>query len=118
MTDDGAAKVRVRPRYRGGILAALTLALGVCAVSINCPAAEPSGQMPARPLGTLLAAYSEHILSESAMAGQKGAGLSPPSIVTNEANSSAKVMLWDEMKTAPLLNPAQDGVVTGGVSGK
>jgi len=27
-------------------------------------------------------------------------------------------MLWDEMKTSPILNPAPDGVVTGGIGGK
>jgi hypothetical protein len=117
MRDDGEANLRVRPRRMGIILSALALVAGVWVLSAQCHAAEPSGPTPVRELRTLLAAASENILSESDMAGQTGAGLRPPSIVSNET-SSARVTLWDEIKTSPILNPAQDGIVTGGVSGK
>ena len=101
------------------IVAALALAaVAVWLLSAQCDAAEPSGSMPAHGLGTLLAAASENILSELAMADQKGAGLRPPSINANEENGAPKVMLWDEMKTSPIMNPAPDGVVTGGIGGK
>ena len=117
MRDDGEANLRVRPRRMGIILSALALVAGVWVLSAQCHAAGPSGSTPERELRTLLAACSENILPEFAMAGQMGAGLRPPSIISNET-SSAKVMLWDEMRTSPMLNPAQDGIVTGGVSGK
>ena len=101
------------------IFAALALAAGVCVLSAECNAAEPSsGSIPAHGLSTLLAASSESVLSELAMAGQKGSGLRPPNIATDEASGGSKVMLWDEMKTSPILNPSQDGVVIGGVSGR
>jgi hypothetical protein len=108
----------MRPRRMSSIVAALALAVAVWLSSAQSDAAEPSGSMPARGLSTLLAAASENILSESAMADQKGAGLRPPSISANEENGAPKVMLWDEMKTSPILNPAPDGVVTGGIGGK
>ena len=118
MTDNGEAGLRVKPRRMSNIIAALALAVAVWVLSAQCDAAEPSGSMPAHGLSTLLAAASENILSESAMAGQKGAGLRPPSLNANEENGAPKVMLWDEMKTSPILNPAPDGVVTGGIGGK
>jgi hypothetical protein len=118
MTDNGEADLRVRPRRMRSIFAALALAVGVWALSAQCDAAEPSGSMPAHGLSTLLAAASENIVSESAMADQKGAGLRPPSINANGADAAPKVMLWDEMKTSPILNPTPDGVVTGGIGGK
>ena len=118
MTDNGEAGLRVRPRRMSSIIAALALAVAVWVSSAQCDAAEPSGSMPAHGLSTLLAAASENIVSESAMADQKGAGLRPPSINANEENGAPKVMLWDEMKTSPILNPASDGVVTGGIGGK
>ena len=118
MKDNGEAGLRVRPRRMSSIVAALALAVAVWLSSAQCDAAEPSGSMPAHGLSTLLAAASESILSESAMADQKGAGLRPPSINANEADGAPKVMLWDEMKTSPILNPAPDGVVTGGIGGK
>jgi hypothetical protein len=114
MTDNRETDLRVRPRRISSIFAALALAVGVCVLSAQCDAAEPSGSMTAHPLSTLLAAASENILSESAMADQKGAGLRPPNINTNEANGVPKVMLWDEMKTSPILNPTPDGTVIGG----
>jgi hypothetical protein len=98
--------------------AALALAIGVLLLSAECRSAELPGSMHEPELSKLLAACSENILSESVMAGQKGAGLRPPSIVANEANGGPKVMLWDEVKTSPILNPAQDGVVTGGSPGR
>lgn len=105
-------------RARRG-LAALVLIAGVSLLSAECSAGEPSGARPGRELGALLEACSQNILSESAMAGQKGAGLlRPPSVIANETTSAPKIMLWDEMKTSPMLNPTQDGVVVGGVGGK
>ena len=118
MMGNGEANLRVRARRMSSIFAALALVAGVCVLSAECDAAEPSGSMPAHGLSTLLAASSENVLSESAMAGQKGSGLRPPNIATDEASSGSKVMLWDEMKTSPILNPSQDGVVIGGVSGR
>lgn len=103
---------------KSSIFAAFALAVGVWVLSAECDAAEPSGSTPAHRVSTLLAASSENILSESDMADQKGAGLRPPSISANEASGVPKVMLWDEMKTSPILNPPQDGVVTGGLSAK
>ena len=84
----------------------------------ECEAAEATSSAPANGVSTLLAAASENILSESAMAEQKGSGFRPPNIFANEANGPPKVTLWDEMKTSPILNPAQDGIVTGGISGR
>jgi hypothetical protein len=118
MTDNGEAGLRVRPRRMSSIIATLVLAVTVWLSSAQCDAAEPSGSTPAHGLSTLLAAASENIISESAMADQKGAGLRPPSINANESDGAPKVMLWDEMKTSPILNPAPDGVVTGGIGGK
>jgi hypothetical protein len=118
MTHSGQAYLRVRPRRMNGLFAVLPLAVAVCVLSAECDAAEASGSMPAHKLSTLLAASSETILSESAMADQKGAGLRPPNIFANDATGGPKVMLWDEMKTSPILNPAQDGIVIGGISGR
>src|SRR5271169_1661422 len=118
MKDNGEAGLRVRPRRMSNIVAALAMTVAVWVFSAQCDAAEPSGSTPAHGLITLLAAASENILSESAMADQKGSGLRPPSINANEENGAPKVMLWDEMKTSPILNPAPDGVVTGGIGGK
>ena len=39
-------------------------------------------------------------------------------MTAHEENGAPKVMLWDEMKTSPIMNPAPDGVVTGGNGGK
>jgi hypothetical protein len=108
----------VRPRRTRSIFAALALMAGVWLFATQSRAAESPGPMPAKELGTLLAACSENILSESAMAGQKGAGLRSPGLITNDPNVAPKVMLWDEMKTSPILNSTQDGVVTGGLGGK
>jgi hypothetical protein len=118
MKDNGEAGLRVRPRRMSSIVAALAMAVAVWVLSAQCDAAEPAGSPPAHRLSTLLAAASENILSESAMADQKGAGLRPPSITANEENGAPKVMLWDEMKTSPIMNPPPDGVVTGGIGGK
>jgi len=85
---------------------------------MKCEAAKPSAALSARAVGALLASCSEDILPEAAMAEQKGAGLRPPSVISNETSGSAKVMLWDEMKTSPLLNPPPDGVVTSGIGGR
>jgi hypothetical protein len=96
------------------IFAALVLAIGVCLLSAECSASERTGSVPGRDIGTLLAACSENIVSESAMAQQTGAGLRPPSLIDNATNGGPKVMLWDEMKASPMLNSPQDGVVIGG----
>ena len=118
MRENDEASLRVRPRRRSGLFAALPLAVAVCVLSVECKAAEATSSAPANGVSTLLAAASENILSESAMAEQKGSGFRPPNIFANEANGPPKVTLWDEMKTSPILNPAQDGIVTGGISGR
>jgi hypothetical protein len=58
------------------------------------------------------------ILSENAMAQQKGSGLRPPPVISSDPGASPKVLLWDEMRIAPLLNPANDGVVTSGAGSR
>ena len=118
MRENVEASLRVRSRPRSGLFAALPLAVAVCVLSAECKAAEATSSAPANGVSTLLAAASENILSESAMAEQKGSGFRPPNIFANEANGPPKVTLWDEMKTSPILNPAQDGIVTGGISGR
>jgi hypothetical protein len=105
-------------RMMGSVVAALAVAIGVYSLSPECFATELSGSMQQHELATLLAAYSENIVSESTMAGQSGTGLQPPSVVPSETTGAPKVMLWDEIKTSPILSPAQDGVVTGGVGGR
>jgi hypothetical protein len=52
------------------------------------------------------------------MAQQKGSGLRPPAVITGDPSAPAKVLLWDEMRIAPLLNPSNDGMVTGGTGGR
>jgi hypothetical protein len=119
MIDDEEGNRRARVTGMRSIFAALALAIGVCLLSAPSRASERPLSGPGRDLGALLAAASENIVSESAMAQQTGAGLHPPGIDANEANSAPKVMLWDEIKASPILNPAQDGVVTGSsVSGR
>jgi hypothetical protein len=95
----------------------LILALEVCVLSAGCLAAGPPGPAPVPELRALLAT-STNVLSETAMAGQKGSGLRPPAVITNEASGPPRVLLWDEMRLGPLLSPPPDGVVTGGVGGK
>ena len=92
------------------------MALAVCALSAECRAAGPAGPSLEPELRTLLA--SANVLSETAMARQKGSGLRSPSIITNEQGGSPRVLLWDELRILPLLTPMGDGVVTGGGGGK
>jgi hypothetical protein len=103
------------PRVGRNITAciALALALAVCALPRASQAAGPPGPTAAPGIGALLATDAD-VLSESAMARQKGSGLRAPPIIGNEPGGTPKVLLWDEMRIAPLLNPPNDGVVTGG----
>jgi hypothetical protein len=106
---------QARVTHMRRIFAVLVLAIGVCLLSGQSRAAERPGSGSGRDVGSLLAACSENIVSDGAMAHQTGAGLHPPSIDANDANVAPKVMLWDEMKASPsMLNTPQDGVVTGG----
>jgi hypothetical protein len=95
---------------------ALTLAFGLCVLSAGClAAAVPSLTLPE--LRTLLATNTD-VLSETAMGAQTGSGLKPPAVISNEPGGPAKVLLWDEMRMAPILNPPNNGVVTGGNPGR
>lgn len=107
------------PRLGRNITAcvALALALGVCVLPRASQAAGPPGSTAAPGVGALLTTNTD-VLSESDMAGQKGSGLRTPPIISNDPGGSPKVLLWDEMRIAPLLNPPNDGVVTGGAGGK
>jgi hypothetical protein len=119
MIDHEEANRRATVTRMRRTFAALALAIGVCLLSAQSRASERPLSGPGRDLLTLLAAAAEDIVSESAMAHQTGVGLSPPRIDANQANSAPKVMLWDEIKASPILNPAQEGIVTGsGISGR
>jgi hypothetical protein len=99
------------------VFAAAVLVLGVCTSPAASRAAGPAGPIPVAELSALLATNA-NVLSEDAMAQQKGSGLRVPPVISNEPGGAAKVLLWDEMRIAPLLNPPNDGVVTGGTGGR
>jgi hypothetical protein len=48
----------------------------------------------------------------------EGLGAAGCPVISNEPGGPAKVLLWDEMRIAPLLNPPNNGVVTGGTGGR
>jgi hypothetical protein len=112
MTEDRHNNERVGRGSTACALAALALALGVYAPAAG-QAAGPPGPTPVSGLRALLATDA-NVLSEEAMAQQKGSGLQAPAVIGNDPGSPAKVLLWDEMRIAPLPNPPNDGVVTGG----
>lgn len=114
MTDGHETTLRVGPRHVRYAVGGLILALGACVLSAECLAAGPSGPTAVPELRTLLATNS-NVLSETAMARQKGSGLlRPPTIIPNESSGVPRVLLWDELRIAPLIAPAPDGIVTGG----
>jgi hypothetical protein len=95
------------------LLQALTLTIGISVLSSACGAAEPVG--PARPAGLPELLASVTILSDSAMANEKGAGLWSPAILNDNATSHAKVLLWDELRTpTQQLGPAPDVTLNTG----
>jgi hypothetical protein len=94
-----------------GWLGALILAIAVSLWSTGGGAAELLG--PARPAGLPELLASVTILSDAAMANEKGTGLHAPTIL-DDPTGHQKVMLWDELKTVPQLAPATDPTVSTG----
>jgi len=117
MTEDWHNYSRVGRRATAYPCAALALALGACLLPAVSRAAGPQGPTAAPGVGTVLATTAD-VLSEDAMARQKGSGLRTPPMISSEPGVSPKVLLWDEMRLAPLLNPPNNGVVTGGTGGR
>lgn len=79
-------------------LGALTLSICVGVLSTGCGAAELLRPASAADLPALLASVT--VLSDAAMANEKGAGLQSPAIL-NDATGHARVTLWDELKASP-----------------
>jgi hypothetical protein len=101
-----------RKRQGMALLGALALAVGVGVLSTGCGAAEILG--PARPNGVPEVLASVTVLSDAAMANEKGAGLQSAAIL-NDTVGHGKVLLWDELKAPPQLAPATDTTInTGG----
>jgi hypothetical protein len=93
----------------GGVLA---LALAIGGLSTVCRAAEPLGS--ARPGGVPDVLASVTILSDAAMAKEKGAGLQLPQIL-NDPTGRQRVLLWDELRTPPQqLAPSNDPTISTG----
>jgi hypothetical protein len=103
------AKRRKRPM--AGSLGALTLAIAVGVLSTGCGAAELLG--PARPTGLPPLLASVTILSDAAMANEKGTGLQAPAIL-NDPAGHARVLLWDELRAPPQLAPATEPTINIG----
>jgi|SRR5271166_1880855 len=108
----GSARIGTRPI--GSVLAAVTLALGVEGLPLDCCAAGPPGAGLGSELRALLASSS--VLSDAAMARQAGTGLRPAEIVDQVAGPP-RVLLWDELKPSPQLPPPAVGIVTIGPGG-
>ncbi|HEY3909914.1 MAG TPA: hypothetical protein VGM07_08495 [Stellaceae bacterium] len=80
------------------------LALAVAGLSAGCRASELPG--PAKPAKEILASVT--ILSDAAMANEKGTGLQLPTIL-NDPTGRQRVLLWDELRAPPQqLAPATD----------
>ena len=114
MIEDRGVDPRAERRLTGRAFAILALALGFSALPGASRAAGAPAPTSMPELGTVLATNSD-VLSEEAMSQQKGSGLRSPAVIGSEPSSPAKVLLWDEIRLAPLLNPPNDGVVTGGI---
>jgi len=112
MREGSETYVPERRRPVSSAFGILTLALCACLLSGECNAAGPSGPVRAPEVVALLA--SSNVLSEAAMAQQTGTGLGPPAIITNEEAAAPRVLLWDELKPAPLMPPVTSGMTTGG----
>ena len=111
-------KSRAGRRPTACACAVLVLALGLWTVPAASQAAGAPGPAAGPELRALLA-NDTNVLSEDAMAQQEGSGLRAPSVINNEPAGPAKVLLWDEMRIAPLLiNPGNNGVVTGATGGR
>lgn len=77
---------------------ALSLALAVAGLSTGCRAGEAPG--PKQPAGIPEMLASVTILSDVAMANEKGAGLQLPAIL-NDPTGRQRVLLWDELRAPP-----------------
>ena len=107
---------RVGQRMANCAFGALGVAIELWAFSAGCRAAGPSsGPTRVPDLPALLT--SANVLSEAAMARQIGTGLRPPSLLT-EPSASPRVLLWDELKTVPLMAPSNSGMTTTGGGSK
>ncbi len=90
---------------------ALSLALAVAGLSTGCRAGEAPG--PKQPAGVPEMLASVTILSDAAMANEKGAGLQLPAIL-NDPTGRQRVLLWDELRAPPQqLAPATEPNVSG-----
>jgi len=94
-----------------GWFGALALALAVSVLSTGCGAAELLG--PARPTALPEVLASVTILSDAAMANEKGAGMQPATIL-NDPTGHQKVLLWDELRASPQLAPATEPTINSG----
>jgi hypothetical protein len=96
-------KVKRGPAAIGRVLA---VALAIGGLSAGCRAGEPVGS--AQPNGVPEMLASVTILSDAAMAREKGAGLQLPQIL-NDPTGRQRVLLWDELRTPPQqLAPSND----------
>lgn len=111
--------LRIGPAAIGQILT-LTIALGglsvgglaVGGLSGSCRAAEPLA--PAQPAGVPEMLASVTILSDAAMAREKGTGLQLPQIL-NDPTGRQRVLLWDELRAPPQqLAPTNDPSINTG----
>jgi hypothetical protein len=102
-------------RVKGGsatIGRVLALALAMAGLSTGCRAGEPVG--PGQPAGVPDVLASVTILSDAAMAREKGAGLQLPQIL-NDPTGRQRVLLWDELKAPPQqLLPSNDPTISTG----
>ena len=90
----------------------LALALAIGGLSTTGRAAEPLGT--AQPGGVPDMLASVTILSDAAMAKEKGAGLQLPQIL-NDPTGRQRVLLWDELRAPPqqLAQPPDPSFNTG-----
>ena len=107
-----AAAVRARLI---GLLCASALTFEIGLGSVACRAAELPE--PALAPGIRATLASVVLLSDAAMAKQKGAGMPAPSIA-NDSIRLPRIMLWDELKTGPQIAPSISGTATNGAAGK
>lgn len=112
MREGSARDVPVRRRPLSYALASFTVALGLSVVSGHALAAGSAGPTRSLEVGASLA--SSDVLSDTAMAQQTGTGLRPPAIVPNEQSGAPRVLLWDELRIAPMMAPVTSGMTTGG----
>lgn len=108
---ENAGPICRRARRLPAIGWVLSLALALSGLSTVGHAAETLGPAHAAAVPEMLASVT--ILSDAAMAKEKGAGLQLPSIL-NDPTGRQRVLLWDELKAPPQqLAPATEPNVTG-----